>query len=218
MPNVPSMTARHHSFASKRRKRVVVGLFLSIISLVLVDCVQIPTHRKAQEPDAAPYNDDYGVFAPENDVDDEASPKEQNGATRAQAPRIPQDAPSNSYQDFMTWCTQVLGIQTSLEIKDFEYEDFMRIRMANEDDVDEELCDPQEEFPPVSVRGLAATKDIQVGVSSSNVKWWCLVLVVVTFTHTLALIISLRMWSFPFPFMHYSPFPPRLIMILFSVV
>ncbi len=36
----------------------------------------------------------------------------------------------------MTWCTQVLGIQTSLEIREFEYQDFMRISMQNSNDDD----------------------------------------------------------------------------------
>lgn len=157
------MTAAGHCSAqrrsNRRRKRALVGLVLGAASLVAVDSVQIPTYRSAQEPDASPYGSDDGI-AGNNDTDDAMTSDEEE----AKAPRMPRH--KNDYKEFMTWCTQVLGIQTSLEIKDFSYPDFMMINMATEDDDDDELCDQAEqEFPPVSVRGLAATQDIQVGVS-----------------------------------------------------
>lgn len=136
------MTARHYARVKRRQRRVaIVGLCFCVSSLALVDSIQIPTVKTPQEPDALSAND-YGV---------------KRNETTTKEP--------SSYDEFMTWCTQVLGIQTSLEIKDFEYHDFMRIRMNNEDD--EELCDDeqQEENAIISVRGLAATHDISVGVS-----------------------------------------------------
>ena len=130
------------SVRRRRRKRglfAAAGLGMGMLSILSVESSQIPTYQKPQEPDAAPY-----------DNSDTQHP-----------PRRPDD----SHDQFMTWCTQVLGIQTSLTIKDFEYPNFMKIRMSNEDD--EDLCDDdvvvQEEL--ITVRGLAASHDIQVGVS-----------------------------------------------------
>lgn len=137
--------ARHFVTARvQRQRRVAIWLSICIILLVLVDSIQIPTHKAPQEPDDTDPGavNDYGV----------QQPPQRNETT------------TSSYDEFMTWCTQVLGIQTSLEIKDFEYHDFMRMRMNNEDD--EELCDDDEEEDAIiSVRGLAATHDIQPGVS-----------------------------------------------------
>jgi len=155
------MTAGHFPAPRMRRRRAAIGLCFSIIYILSVDSVQVPTYRQPQEPDEAPYDTDYD--ASRNDTI--TTPV---AATRGGAPRIPQDF--NDYEEFMTWCTQVLGIQTSLEIKDFAYPDFMRIRMAADDD-DDELCDEDtvEEEPVVTVRGLAASHDIQEGVSMGDV-------------------------------------------------
>ena len=125
--NFGTMTAGHFSTPArmKRPRRAAIGLCLCALTVLSVDSVQIPTYRKAQEPDAAPDDEDYNVAR-----------KEPSSTRAARPPRIPQ----SSNDEFMTWCTQVLGIQTSLVIQDFEYPDFMRIRMAADDD-EEELCD-----------------------------------------------------------------------------
>ena len=77
----------------------------------------------------------------------------------------------------MAWCTQVLGIHTTLEIKEFEYYDYLQARMNQMDDSEDEMCDNDDDdeittttptvhdYPTISVRGLAATRDIEPGVS-----------------------------------------------------
>lgn len=74
----------------------------------------------------------------------------------------PKEQHTSPEEAFMTWCTQVLGIRTSLEIQNFRYYDYMRASLSQQDD----FCDGYEtDFPMITVRGLAATQDIQVGVS-----------------------------------------------------
>lgn len=157
------MTAGHFAAARMKRSRrcAAIGLCLCTLTFLSVHSVQIPTYRTAQEPDAAPVDEEeeYNVGTKQ---------KEPSSSTRMAAARPPRIPQSSLNDEFMTWCTQVLGIQTSLVIKDFDYPDFMRIRMAAEED-DDELCDQdtvdEEEEPQLTVRGLAASRDIAVGVS-----------------------------------------------------
>mmetsp|Transcript_2233 Transcript_2233/g.4413 ORF Transcript_2233/g.4413 Transcript_2233/m.4413 type:complete len:709 (-) Transcript_2233:79-2205(-) len=71
--------------------------------------------------------------------------------------------------DFMKWCTDILGIDTILEIQTFEYYDYMRAMPQedwNDDDDDTENDDGAsyyQDFPLLPVRGLAASRDIAVG-------------------------------------------------------
>ncbi len=86
---------------------------------------------------------------------------------------------SSQEQEFMEWCRKVLGIDSILEIIYFPYPDFMKQQQAqlDESDDDDEFCDdvmlatkgkdPQKQQPPteeqLQVRGLAASRDIDVG-------------------------------------------------------
>jgi hypothetical protein len=72
-------------------------------------------------------------------------------------------------QEFLDWCASA-GIQTNLTIQIFEYTNYMKAHMqlaqTEEEDCDEDDDDcvvPAKEFPPLQVRGLAATRDIQEG-------------------------------------------------------
>jgi hypothetical protein len=73
----------------------------------------------------------------------------------------------------MLWCEQVLGIYTILEIQTFEYYDYMQA-LTNSDDDDDDWGAPEFEFtdrsnvdvenlPMIPVRGLAASRDIEIG-------------------------------------------------------
>lgn len=85
---------------------------------------------------------------------------------------------------FLKWCSEALGIETLLEIKTFEYYDTIRAMKDRIDDFCEDcfekdddnydddefgyLADEDEflsvsEYPTISVRGLAAARDIQAG-------------------------------------------------------
>lgn len=75
---------------------------------------------------------------------------------------------SGQEQAFLDWCKNVLGIRTLLEIRTFEYYDYMKALPT--EDWDEGLTDdeqvrgvPVDSLPMVPVRGLAATRDIQQG-------------------------------------------------------
>lgn len=73
--------------------------------------------------------------------------------------------------DFMDWCKQVMGIETSLEITYFDYPvEFLREQWAQDDFDDYGELGHGIDAPPVDdrpetvqVRGLAATRAIQVG-------------------------------------------------------
>ena len=70
--------------------------------------------------------------------------------------------------DFFDWCTDVLGIETILEIETFEYYNYMKVMPKedwNDDDDDDDGDDGDcvEDFPMIPVRGLAASRDIAKG-------------------------------------------------------
>jgi hypothetical protein len=83
------------------------------------------------------------------------------------APKQPQ-AVLDEQEEFMTWCEQVLGIETILEIQTFTYTDYMT--KLPEFDWEDDLKEPVkgkdekvEELPTIQVRGLAAARDIEEG-------------------------------------------------------
>ena len=76
-------------------------------------------------------------------------------------------------ETFFHWCIDTLGIETSLEIQTFEYYDYMKV-MPKEDWNDNSNDDSHnndtdnnvgcvEDWPLLSVRGLAASRDIAAG-------------------------------------------------------
>jgi SET domain len=74
------------------------------------------------------------------------------------------------HQIFMTWCKDVLGIYTILEIQTFEYIDYMHAYPVL--DLEDDMIDPLDqelqngngkEQPRIKVRGLAAGTDIDEG-------------------------------------------------------
>lgn len=69
--------------------------------------------------------------------------------------------------DFLDWCKHVLGIQTSLEIKTFEYYDYMKALPSEDWDLDDDILAQDtvavDSLPMIPVRGLAASRDISKG-------------------------------------------------------
>jgi hypothetical protein len=76
----------------------------------------------------------------------------------------------NQRMDFLEWSKRVLGIETILDIQTFDYYDYTRElasrNLLNEWDNDDDvsiLSEDEVTFPLLSVRGLAASRDISVG-------------------------------------------------------
>jgi hypothetical protein len=100
-----------------------------------------------------------------------SSPERVNNAVRKSPTRSninskPSEDSVTKQTDFVLWCQQLLGIHTLLEVKTFTYPDYMQLHYANhwaqleeaeEDDV------PVEQLDLISVRGLAAKRDIAIG-------------------------------------------------------
>lgn len=85
----------------------------------------------------------------------------------ASSPRTSAPSPSSKdplEKDFMHWCQQAMGISSLLEIAEFDYYDYMQA-MPTEDWVDDDMVDGSavEDLPLLSVRGLAASRDIEEG-------------------------------------------------------
>lgn len=73
--------------------------------------------------------------------------------------------------DFLEWCRSVLGVETILEIQTFEYYDYANELASgnlldewdNDDDDFSSFSHDEIPFPLLSVRGLAASRDISIG-------------------------------------------------------
>ncbi|KAL7519796.1 hypothetical protein ACHAWX_004553 [Stephanocyclus meneghinianus] len=126
--------------------------------------------------------------------------------------------PAYDYNSYMHWCETALGIQSVVEIKEFEYIDHLRIHWDANDGVDsnvhskgfdwlERIRNPssgtrgddaksnvvrgikttdnknQHTFPTITVRGLAAKHDIQVGDIVMSIPLYSLLSVPTTIDH-----------------------------------
>lgn len=66
-------------------------------------------------------------------------------------------------RDFMKWCTEVVGIETLLEIQTFQYYNDMEAMPKEDWNDDEDEGVSVVDLPMISVRGLAASRDIAKG-------------------------------------------------------
>lgn len=110
-------------------------------------------------------------------------------------------ATNSAYQSYMHWCEAALGIQSVVEIKEFEYIDHLRMHWDSNDtdDWDSKSFDwldsitqrPKEtkasntpqHIPMTTIRGLAAKHDIQVGDIVISIPLYSLLSVPTTIDH-----------------------------------
>lgn len=152
-----------------------------LFPVVVVETV--PTYRK-EDPHTPVVVDQAPVVLPPSSMAIKAATETSPTTTTTTstntivAPAKPPDKPVTpvrppSYENFLIWCRNVLGIQSTLAIESFPYLDYLKAHNSNAIDYDD-FCDdddfvPPEDFDQLSIRGLAAAQDIQVGVSHSVV-------------------------------------------------
>jgi hypothetical protein len=88
--------------------------------------------------------------------------QQQRAATPTTSATAISAAEKQQQTEFMDWCQHVLGIDTILEIQTFEYQNYMQA-LPVDDDYDEFTATAVQDLPMLSVRGLAAARDITVG-------------------------------------------------------
>ncbi|KAL7561749.1 hypothetical protein ACA910_010959 [Epithemia clementina (nom. ined.)] len=106
---------------------------------------------------------------PRNEIEADEDKAQQMAAAERERQQLQQQEHERQQQQqryavFWTWCRQVLGIETLLEIRTFEYLDYMKALPDEDwhDDVEAVVANV-EQFPKVPVRGLAAKRNITQG-------------------------------------------------------